>query len=88
MDVLRPRWMMGVITVGARCESLEVAGRRKALRIHREGADDLPPDDEGDAAGPAALLRAAAELIDRTHARRSGSPLAVDPDCDWTVIRL
>ena len=28
-----------------------------------EGADDLPPDDEGDAAGPAALLRAAAELI-------------------------
>ena len=53
-----------------------------------EGADDLPPDDEGDTAGPAALLRAAAELIDRTHARRSGSPLAVDPDCDWTVIRL
>ena len=28
-----------------------------------EGADDLPLDDEGDAAGPAALLRAAAELI-------------------------
>ena len=53
MDVFRPRWMMGVITVGARCESLEVAGRRKALRIHREGADDLLPDDEGDAAGPA-----------------------------------
>ena len=47
MDVFRPRWMMGVITVGARCESLEVAGRRKALRIHREGADDLLPDDEG-----------------------------------------
>ena len=54
--------MIGVITVGSRCESVEVRRTRPA-RASMEGADDLPPDDEGDAAGPAALLRAAAELI-------------------------
>ena len=58
-----------MITVGARCEWVEVASSQGAAHTYMdmdmdmEGADDLPPDDEGDAAGPAALLRAAAELI-------------------------
>ena len=37
--------MIGVNTVGSRCESVEVASRAPSASM--EGADDLPPDDEG-----------------------------------------